>query len=70
MKCKKCKFAKFFENKKMLQCLLPIPEQKTQCILRNLFWLILSNQSLAKKTEKLIDKTIDEIDEGEKWKKP
>ena len=70
MKCKKCKFAKFESNKRNLQCLQLITEMKPQCLLRHLYWLIISNKQLGAKAEKLIDKTIEEMNEGEEWKKP
>lgn len=69
--CKKCKFAKFNEDKTSFQCLKPIAEQETViCILRHFYWLLSSNQQLGKKAEKLIDRTINEMNEGEEWKNP
>ena len=68
MKCSKCKFAKF-NDKNTFRCTQPIPEMTTQCIVRNIFWTMLSNTTLIKKTEKMVDKTIEEMDEGEEWKR-
>lgn len=63
MKCKRCKFAKFSIDKTTFSCMNPIPEMTT-------LWLLMSNQRLGQKAEKLIDKTINEINEGEEWKSP
>ena len=70
MECKKCKFAKFEEDKITFQCLKSIAEQETViCVLRHLYWLINSNRQLGEKAKKLINKTLNEMDEGEEWKK-
>ena len=69
MKCKRCKFFKLNEDKITFQCLNKIPEMNIQCLLRHLYWLLETNRQLGKKVEGLIDKTMDDLNEGEKWKK-
>ena len=70
MKCIKCKFAKFNLDGITFICRSSVANMEVQCLLRQLCWLMLGNRELAKKTEKILDKTIEEMDEGEEWRKP
>ena len=53
MKCKNCNFYKLNEDKTTFQCLNKIPEMNIKCILRHLYWLLLSNQQLGEKVKNL-----------------
>jgi len=68
MKCSKCEYRKDNPNK-TISCLQTILEMDITCLMRHFLWRQMAIAGLTQKTEKLIDKMEEDLDQGEEWKK-